>query len=151
MTTNKKSAKKAPKSTVVTPAELKQWLNGILEFQPDEFAPTPGQWAVIRDKIFALEDFPASLGPQHAQTFHYQNGPQVVQSPQAQQPYVARPIAEVEEPYQRGAIAGVQDDPNLVNTRVNIGGAASTISNEHGGISVQAQTDEAGNYVTSFV
>lgn len=148
MTTNKKSAKKAPKSTVVTPAELKQWLNGILEFQPAEFAPTPGQWAVIRDKIFALEDFPVTQVPQYNQNVAYQNGPQVVQ---AQQPYMARPIAEVEEPYQRAAIAGVHDDPNLVNTNVRIGGAVNTIANEHGGISVQAQTDEAGNYVTSFV
>lgn len=152
MTKNKiaKKATASKTSKTVSTSEIKQWLRGILEFQPAEFTPTAQQWAVIRDKIFALDEtvpeYTASFEAQHRQTPQQQQ-----QRTQSAPQYTPGPIAEVEEPYVRSAIEGAQDDVNLTNTRVAIGGAVSSIQNEHGGVSVAAQTDQNGNYVTSFV
>lgn len=41
----------------ITPMELKTWLDGYCAAHPENWAPTPEQWVIIRDKIFALKDF----------------------------------------------------------------------------------------------
>lgn len=43
----------------ISPTELKTWLDGYCAAHPENWAPTPEQWVIIRDKIFALKDFKA--------------------------------------------------------------------------------------------
>ena len=48
--------KQTAKSKTVSAAELKSWLRGAMEFQPDNWTPSAEQWATIRDRIFNLEE-----------------------------------------------------------------------------------------------
>lgn len=44
------------KNNVMTPSELKSWLNGILEFQTKDWVPDKAQWETIRERIFNLAE-----------------------------------------------------------------------------------------------
>lgn len=50
----KKSIKKAVKKQSVK--EFKAWLEGITEFQPQDWCPSAEQWSTIKDKIGNLPD-----------------------------------------------------------------------------------------------
>jgi hypothetical protein len=52
----KTKAKKIKAPTVVNAKELKAWLRGIQEFQPDGWVPSVEQWDAIRERIFLLEE-----------------------------------------------------------------------------------------------
>lgn len=42
----------------VSVSEFKNWLSGVLDFQPDDWVPNEQQWAKIRNKIDQLDDTP---------------------------------------------------------------------------------------------
>ena len=50
----KKNVKKIVKKQSIK--EFKAWLEGITEFQPDDWCPTPEQWNTIKNKINNLQD-----------------------------------------------------------------------------------------------
>lgn len=51
-----------------TLAEFRAWLSGVEELQPDDWAPTPEQWKLIRDKIDGIaEPKPPKPAPAVAQ------------------------------------------------------------------------------------
>lgn len=52
----KKSKSKAKAVTSVNAKELKAWLRGIQEFQPEGWVPSIEQWDAIRERIFLLEE-----------------------------------------------------------------------------------------------
>jgi hypothetical protein len=55
--TNKQVKKKAVSGKkTISVQELKYWLEGISEFQPDDWIPTAEQWQTIKSKIMTLED-----------------------------------------------------------------------------------------------
>lgn len=48
--------KKSKAAKTVNAREIKAWLRGIQEFQPEGWTPSAEQWATIREKIFLLEE-----------------------------------------------------------------------------------------------
>lgn len=42
--------------TKVTVSEFKNWLSGVLDFQPDDWVPNAEQWEKIHNKINQLDD-----------------------------------------------------------------------------------------------
>ncbi len=46
-----------------TLAEFRAWLSGVEELQPEDWAPTPDQWKLIRDKIGGIVE-PKQPAPQ---------------------------------------------------------------------------------------
>ena len=54
----KKKMKAQPISRAISAKELKFWLEGILEFQDDNWVPNREQWKNIQDKIFNLQETP---------------------------------------------------------------------------------------------
>lgn len=51
-----KPKKKVKAVTTVNAKELKAWLRGIQEFQPEGWVPSVEQWDAIRERIFLLEE-----------------------------------------------------------------------------------------------
>lgn len=68
---------------IVTSSELKNWLSGVLDFQPADWVPDAGQWVKILDKINSLDDTP----PQPK----VQTRPAFIEQPQQQPPQQQRP------------------------------------------------------------
>lgn len=52
----KNNKKKVQNESSMSLTEFKSWLNGLMEFQDDTWAPTPDQWRAIVDKIMKLKD-----------------------------------------------------------------------------------------------
>jgi len=52
----KNNKKKVQNESSMSLTEFKSWLNGLMEFQDDTWAPTPEQWRAIVDKIMKLKD-----------------------------------------------------------------------------------------------
>lgn len=75
-----KVTKKGPKTT--SAKEIKAWLSGIQEFQPEGWTPSKVQWDAIREKIFNLEETSQESKPENI-TYHQQ-----------QQSYVAQPFVQ---------------------------------------------------------
>lgn len=42
----------------VSVSDFKNWLSGVLDFQPDDWTPNETQWAKIKDKIDQLDETP---------------------------------------------------------------------------------------------
>lgn len=55
------SKKKVVKPKTISVRDMKAWLNGILEFQTDEWVPDRNQWLTIKEKIFSLDEGQANL------------------------------------------------------------------------------------------
>lgn len=60
----KKKMKAQTVNRAISAKELKFWLEGILEFQDDNWVPTAEQWKNIQDKIFSLQDTPEFIQSQ---------------------------------------------------------------------------------------
>lgn len=54
---SKAPSKRKSKVKSVNAKELKAWLRGIQEFQPEGWVPSIEQWDAIRERIFLLEEF----------------------------------------------------------------------------------------------
>jgi hypothetical protein len=76
--------KKQKAVKVVNAKELKAWLRGIQEFQPEGWVPTVEQWDAIRERIFLLEEVEYQVEYQTAHQHlvydepHYQQQPAFV-------------------------------------------------------------------------
>lgn len=63
----KNNKKKVQNESSMSLTEFKSWLNGLMEFQDDTWAPTPEQWRAIVDKIMKLKDSePTKQQPVHS-------------------------------------------------------------------------------------
>ena len=56
---------KARKNKKITLRDFNNWLSGLEEIQPDEWAPNKDQWELIRNKIKCIIEEPPVLTPQH--------------------------------------------------------------------------------------
>ena len=56
MTKAKKTKSKTKVSQTITAKDLKSWLRGAMEFQPQDWTPNAEQWNAIRERIFNLEE-----------------------------------------------------------------------------------------------
>jgi hypothetical protein len=74
---NKRPKKSSKSAEPMSPRDLKQWLAGMMEGQPSDWSPSPGQWKAIKDRIYALEEYDVQYEPQY-ETAVVANRPQVV-------------------------------------------------------------------------
>lgn len=74
--------------------EFKNWLDGVLDFQPDDWVPNAEQWKKIRDKIDQLEDAPPQVASNAQQPAMGVSEPEPVHNkPAARNPRPSGPLS----------------------------------------------------------
>lgn len=113
-TVKKTKSKKVKTPTVINAKELKAWLRGIQEFQPDGWVPSVEQWDAIRERIFLLEEVEAyAEAPQH-QSYAYEVVPQRHYAPEPA--YTAVTPAYAAVPHE-GALSATVQPGKLATSR----------------------------------
>lgn len=94
----------------VTVQELKNWLEGVLDFQEEGWAPNTDQWEKIKKKIFNLEE-----SPKYAWDGDVQMPPERVEpKPKAQEkPKGANPSKVIGNELSDIPITKVQENPDI--------------------------------------
>lgn len=89
----KKTTRTSKSNKTISAKEIKAWLKGIQEFQPEGWTPSLEQWNAIKDKIFQLEEVEAEstrvvYEPPKVKT-------EIIQRPATPQGPVRSPLSEV--------------------------------------------------------
>ena len=137
--------KKQKAVKVVNAKELKAWLRGIQEFQPEGWVPSVEQWDAIRERIFLLEEVEYQVEYQH-QPVHQQ----VVYEERYTPAFVAAtpsPAYQAVGP-QGGALSGY---PAQEEARTSGGIAMARSPTETGVVSVSSASEVLeGEYKSKF-
>ncbi len=138
-----KIAKKNSKS--ISAKEIKAWLRGIQEFQPEGWTPSKAQWDAIRDRIFSLDEDVV----EHSQ-FEVSRSTRVVDfvpAPQFAPPAHGFPQISNNETYVAATPMGpsiLADTANATAKNVKLKPAGD------GGVSVIADPTAEGEYKSPF-